>query len=184
MSSFGFKYCQDATLQNCYSTQFDLTYSYYESFQDEDGSKGQVGGAYIFRPSQNTKTSPLSYDTPTSASIYQGKNLLHIHLTGSKTITDIRIYNDLTNGIEVQTFVDSIYIGDNQGKEIVMVVEAPSINNGNTFYTDSMGMEMQQRVVNYRPTWELVVTEPASSNFYPVQTSILVQDFASNESLT
>ena len=180
MSSFAFKYCQDATLQNCYSSQFDLKYSYYEAYQES----GQVGGAYIFRPSQKTRTSPLSYDTPTSASVYQGKNLLHIHLTGSKTLTDIRIYNDLTNGIEVQTFIDSIYVGDSQGKEIIMVVEAPSINNGDTFYTDSMGMEMQKRVVNYRPTWSLIVTEPVAGNYYPVQSSILIQDFASNESLT
>jgi hypothetical protein len=35
-------------------------------------------------------------------------------------------------------------------------------------FTDSNGREMQQRQVNFRPTWNLTVEEPVAGNYYPV----------------
>ena len=36
------------------------------------------------------------------------------------------------------------------------------IDSGDTFYTDSNGREMQERILNYRPTWSLNVTQPVA----------------------
>ena len=64
-----------------------------------------------------------------------------------------------------------------------MLVNVPSIKNNNTFYTDSMGMELQKRILNYRPTWKLQNTQPVSGNYYPIQSTILINDTASGETL-
>ena len=44
------------------------------------------------------------------------------------------------------------------------------------FYTDSNGRELLERKRNYRPTWELNITEPESGNYYPVTSKILIRD--------
>jgi len=180
MLNFGINYCKDSAQQSCYKTNFNIKYNYYEGYQ----GSGQKSGAYIFRPSEKTKNGAISYATPQKVTIYQGKNLIQIHVESGKIISNLRIYNDLATGLELQSFVDSIDISDNQGKEVVLVVTAPSIQNGNTFYTDSMGMEMQKRVLNFRPTWDLKVTQPIAGNYYPVQSAILIKDTTSSESLS
>ena len=47
----------------------------------------------------------------------------------------------MSNVYEIETFLDSIPIDDNVGKEIVMLIDT-SIKNGNKFYTDSNGLEL------------------------------------------
>jgi len=142
---------------------------------------GQTSGAYIFRPSEKTIRGSLPYSTPQKATVYRGKNLIQIQINGKTVISNLRIYNDITNGIELQSFIDSISITDGVGKEVVLDINVPSINNNNIFYTDSMGMEMQKRVLNYRPTWDLKVSQPVAGNYYPVQSTIAIQDINTNE---
>ena len=57
-------------------------------------------------------------------------------------------------------------------------------NNSNTFFTDSMGLEEQTRILDYRPTWAYQVNEPTSGNYYPVNSFIRIQDSATNKSVT
>ncbi|CAN0098453.1 unnamed protein product, partial [Heterosigma akashiwo] len=35
---------------------------------------------------------------------------------------------------------------------------------------------LQERRLNYRPTWDLVVTEEIAGNYYPVTTAIYIKD--------
>ena len=52
-----------------------------------------------------------------------------------------------------------------------------NFDNEGVFYTDSNGLEMQKRVLNYRPTWDLNCTgENITANYYPVQTAMAVKD--------
>ena len=44
------------------------------------------------------------------------------------------------------------------------------------FYTDSNGRELLERKRNYRPTFELDLTERQSGNYYPVTSRILIRD--------
>lgn len=71
------------------------------------------------------------------------------------------------NVVELETFIDSIPVSDGIGKEIVLHVNT-NLTNNQTFYTDSNGLELQKRILNYRPTWNLSVNEPSSGNYYPV----------------
>ena len=36
-----------------------------------------------------------------------------------------------------------------------------------TWYSDSNGRDMQQRRFNYRPTWDLIVTDPYAVHIQP-----------------
>lgn len=173
LSSFQLKSCTNA--QDCYTTKFNLKYDYYNSYQ----GNGQLSGAYIFR----SEGESLPYARPVNGKVYLGKNLLQIHLDNANTLSNIRIYKDLAKGVEIESFVDSISIDNLKGKEIIMRVEVPSIQNKNTFYTDSMGMELQKRVLDYRSSWNLEVTEPIAGNYYPVLSTILIKDEDSKESL-
>ena len=42
------------------------------------------------------------------------------------------------------------------------------INSGDRFLTDSNGRFMIERRRNFRPTWDLNLTEPVASNYFPV----------------
>ena len=53
--------------------------------------------------------------------------------------------------------------------------------NDNTFYTDSNGLNMQKRVLNYRPTWNISENYQdsntnISANYYPVTSAIALVD--------
>jgi hypothetical protein len=51
-----------------------------------------------------------------------------------------------------------------QGKEIISRFST-NISSDGYLYTDSNGREMQQRLLNYRPTWKLNVTEPVAGKY-------------------
>lgn len=44
------------------------------------------------------------------------------------------------------------------GTSVVAVFELEDFKNNGVFYTDANGLEMQKRILNYRPTWDLVNT--------------------------
>jgi hypothetical protein len=44
------------------------------------------------------------------------------------------------------------------GQEVTVNFIAPEIDNKDVFYTDSNGLAMQERRLNYRPTWDLNLT--------------------------
>lgn len=78
-------------------------------------------------------------------------------------------YNsNITNesaSVRVRTFKDSsvttwdvVLYGipyTTQGKEVTANWISLDINNNNTFYTDSSALEMQKRILDYRPAWDL-----------------------------
>lgn len=54
-----------------------------------------------------------------------------------------------------------------------MATEVPSAGR---FFTDSNGRQTLARQRNFRPTWELNVTEPVSGNYYPINSHIYLTD--------
>jgi len=86
-------------------------------------------------------------------------------------------------GFVIETFVDSIPIADGKGKEVTLNFQTKYANN-KTFYTDSMGLEEQTRILNYRPTWRYEVNEPTAGNYYPINSFIKMKNINNNRTVT
>ena len=71
-----------------------------------------------------------------------------------------------------------------QGKELTVNWQSYDINNNNTFYTDSNALEMQERVLNYRPTWTVETNQNVTANYYPVNSAIAIVDEEKNLQMT
>lgn len=64
------------------------------------------------------------------------------------------------------------------GYEVIASFSTDLKNDG-IFYTDSNGLEMQERVLNERETWDLTIKEGGlniTANYYPIQTAIALID--------
>lgn len=61
------------------------------------------------------------------------------------------------------------------GKEVVTVYET-DIGSNSTFFTDSNGRRWMKRVRNLRKSWNLTLTEPIASNYYPITTGVYIAD--------
>jgi len=68
------------------------------------------------------------------------------------------------------------------GHEVTANFFAPEIQNNGVFYTDSNALEMQKRVLNFRPTWNLTTHDNLNitANYYPIQSAIAIQDTNTN----
>ena len=69
-----------------------------------------------------------------------------------------------------------------EGKEVVTRFST-SIASNATLFTDSNGREMQRRVRDYRPTWNLTQTEKVAGNYYPVNAAAAIRDDAAQLTL-
>ncbi len=70
------------------------------------------------------------------------------------------------------------------GQEVVIQFYTPDIDNNKTFYTDSQGLEMQKRILDYRPTWNFTTNLTATQNYYPINSAIAIKDVANGNQLT
>lgn len=68
------------------------------------------------------------------------------------------------------------------GHEVTVNFFAPTVKNNGVFYTDSNALEMQKRILNYRPTWDLVTSGSlnVTANYYPIQSAIAIVDEETN----
>lgn len=65
------------------------------------------------------------------------------------------------------------------GHEVTANFYATDIFNYPEFYTDSNGLGMQRRVLNYRPSFDIDIMQGGlnvTANYYPVQTAITIND--------
>mmetsp|Transcript_6779 Transcript_6779/g.10906 ORF Transcript_6779/g.10906 Transcript_6779/m.10906 type:complete len:143 (+) Transcript_6779:1986-2414(+) len=86
---------------------------------------------------------------------------------------------------DVLTFevrLDSLPEVHRTGYEVTVNFRMLDWDNNQTFYTDANGLEMQERVLNYRPTWDLKNTnykealQNVTANYYPVTSAIAIRD--------
>jgi len=88
--------------------------------------------------------------------------------------------NDL-GVLKADVDMDSLPLMKRGGNEVVAMFELKSMRNEGIFYTDSNGLEMQKRILNYRPTWNLEdnykqLHENVTANFYPINSAITMFD--------
>lgn len=68
------------------------------------------------------------------------------------------------------------------GYEVVTQFHLPNMGrNYGAFYTDSNGLDMQLRILNFRATWDFhpgddYMNENVTQNYYPVNSAIYVED--------
>ena len=150
----------------------DLEYMYYTPHAAPVIDK-KNDGAYIFRPQFNFYGAS-SYNTFYSYDFYDGEIVKKFYLHGKHMDTIITV-NSLTDFIEIETKHKGIEWGL-FGANVILRLTHNKIKNQQTFYTDSMGLELQKRVINYRPTWDLDVNEPIAGNYYPIGHGIYITD--------
>ena len=117
-----------------------------QTFKDED--IGQLSGAYIFRPSADTLNGSIPYvaNEQFSVKVYKGSSVTVFAFNSTKITQYLRVYHNeeslLNKVIESETTVNSIDISDKQGKELTLNLQS-AVNNGQNFFTDSNGLELQ-----------------------------------------
>ena len=66
---------------------------------------------------------------------------------------------------------------DKQGKDITVNWHMfDNFEANKTFWTDSNGLEMQERRLNWRPSYMPDTDQNISSNYYPVNSAIVLRD--------
>lgn len=134
---------------------------------------GQASGAYIFRTCTPDAV-PIAYNETFRAQTFVGPlcsevrqwindhNLIHQRIR----VCHGKFHVEMTTGIGA---VDPGYTG----VEVVMRLST-NLSSNDTWYTDSEGLELQQRIRNVHRNYPHVVTEPVASNFYPCNLMSLI----------
>lgn len=157
-------------------------WGYYKSYvsddslkpQQDDGGARQNSGAYIFRPSE--ANADLELLSPQTFEIKESSLVTEIHSTYEQNWVHqiVRLYRDQPY-FDIEYTVGPIPVSDDIGKEVIHRITS-SIDNNGLFYTDSNGREFMKRKRSFRETWDLEEYEPIAGNYYPVGTSIFLQD--------
>ena len=73
-----------------------------------------------------------------------------------------------------------------KGHEVIVVFESSTIKNKQTFYTDSNGLGMQERILNYQPSYDMTsfYNLNSTANYYPVVSAIAIRDTESKTQMT
>ncbi|XP_026806272.1 lysosomal alpha-mannosidase-like [Rhopalosiphum maidis] len=159
--------------QNGTRHQLQQNFFFYESMKGYNfNADNRASGAYIFRP---TKNQPTVISEKINLTIYRGKNVHEVHQSFSSWLSQVvRIY-DQQESIEFEWLVGPIPIMEWIGKEVITKYTTKIASNG-TFYTDSNGRRWMKRKRNQRSSWNLTLTEPVASNYYPITSSIAIRD--------
>jgi hypothetical protein len=129
---------------------------------DYPASDNVASGAYIFKPIRSD-TSKHPYSTSKSVDSFKGKVVNAMVLQYASD--DKEIYTVIirmvpgSKLVEFEVKLHGIPVDDKLGKEVVANWQVIGFDNDSTFYTDSNGLEMQKRILNYRPDWTLVTDE-------------------------
>ena len=68
--------------------------------------------------------------------------------------------------------------------EVTVNWKVLDFDNKDEFYTDSNALEMQHRVLDQRPDYKVSTHMPVSSNYYPVNSAIVMRDSKRNLQVT
>jgi hypothetical protein len=153
---------------------------WWASFIDYYGWDGQQNsGDYIFRPETGEFSSKVysEFDHATISGnqmdFYFQKLNQNTQEIEMRAIVHVTIDDEL-NTVKFEVDLDGLPPIIYNGWEVVAEFQAKNFYNNGTFYTDSNGLEMQKRILNYRPTWDLVATNYADSlenvtaNYFPI----------------
>jgi lysosomal alpha-mannosidase len=140
-------------------------------------------GAYISRPNCtgtdcfNALTGNGTYE------IVKGSLVQEVRQYVNSWLSQVIRLSATTKHVDFEWQVGPIPIGDGVGKEIISRFES-DLQSKQTFFTDSNGRQNIKRTRDFRPTFDLNLTERISSNYYPVVNHIFIQDETRGTQLT
>ena len=161
--------------------EFTQQYFYYTGYK----SGSRPSGAYVFRPTEEAST-PLG--EPTTSQTFEGDIFYEIHQTffqakDNKHVSQViripRENSSFLYDVEIEWMVGPIPIEDGQGKEYIHRIHVNDLANNEIFYTDANGRQYVKRRRNVRPDFdvpEVEIQEPVSSNYYPITSSIYMEN--------
>jgi hypothetical protein len=170
-----------------YNISFDIR-SYYSYQGDGFNYYGSMSGAYIFRPSDYVQDSVRYTKLMDIQTFNAGGFVQEICMTfyenvqNSTAVVRLRYYDE-AKGSEWEVFLGGLPF-DGIGREVTVNWKAYNFHNNKTFYTDSNGLEMQERILNYRPSFNFFSFEQVSGNFYPINSAIAIVDKTANLQFT
>jgi hypothetical protein len=97
----------------------------------------------------------------------------------------VRFSHTFSEMIEFEVELNGIPLEDKQGKDVTVNWRMyDGFNSNKTFWTDTNGLEMQQRWVDYQPTFPRNKSseQHIANNFYPVTSAIAMKDFSRDSS--
>jgi len=104
---------------------------------------------------------------------------------GAYAVVKVKFYPQFSDFVEFVVELNGIPVdGDKKGKDVTVNWRLKDFEANSTFWTDSNGLEMQERILNYRPTWEYSGEQNISSNYYPVASAIAMRDTATKRQVT
>jgi len=105
---------------------------------------------------------------------FQGSTVSEVRTQCGWLALTVRLVNN-EDYAEFEFQTGSVPIHDGIGKEVITRFST-AVRSDSLYYTDSNGREYQTRKRNFRPTWNLTVTEPIAGNYYPVNTGAFIRD--------
>lgn len=174
---------------------FEFSMKYWQSFGHSlDTGKEMNSGAYVFHPMEG-QLHPYPYGDVKEVGITKGDSVEEMDITFGKFLYNeknesmrsavhVSIDKDLPL-IKIDVDLESLPLQEKyNGYEVVPNFHISNFDNDKTFYTDSNGLEMQKRVQDYRPTWNLKTTEKVTDNYYPINSAISITDVNSKRRMT
>jgi Glycosyl hydrolases family 38 C-terminal domain/Alpha mannosidase middle domain/Glycosyl hydrolases family 38 C-terminal beta sandwich domain len=158
--------------QTNFDSPLSQTWSWYNASVGNHDD-GQASGAYIFRPNSSTAF-PVA-GAPVTVTLVTGPVLNAARQTFASWLTqEVRLWANVATA-DIEYTVGPIPFKDGLGKEIVSVFNTEMSTN-QTWYTDSNCRDSNQRIYNYRPSWNFSVHEPVAGNYMPVNCFIDMVD--------
>ena len=141
----------------------------------------QESGAYIFRPSyaDGSDLTAIVGDSGVDVTVSEGELVTEVRQKFADWATQTVRVRKGSEMVELEWTVGPIPIDDNMGKEIISRFET-DLDSQELVYTDANGREFQERLKNYRRTWDLRngngESEPVSGNYYPITAGAYIKD--------
>lgn len=170
---------------------------YYRAHQVADyrarrGADGLAEGAYLFKVDLKHLRA-YQYSTLDTAVVYEHGQFIDqwtikfVNETTQETaLVKVRASERFQECIEFDVELSEVPIKDGLGKDVTVNFKMyDNFDANSTFFTDSNGLEMQERRLNYNPSFKWA-TEPQniSGNFYPVDSAIAMIDTIKNLQIT
>ncbi|XP_059903346.1 lysosomal alpha-mannosidase [Gadus macrocephalus] len=145
---------------------------WYNASDGKSSISHQASGAYIFRPNSS---SPFIISCMAETESIQTPELQEVRQQFGPWVSQVIRLHSNSKALEMEWTVGPVPIADGLGKEVITRLDS-SIASSGVFYTDSNGREVLKRKKDFRPTWDLLQTEPVAGNYYPINSRAYIKD--------